>query len=174
MNRSYRYVGPPEIRARVAGHPGGTEIRSAADVLHWAARTGQDLGGDAPLAATFVIDRGGGLLIADRRSEHVACASGEDVLSAGEIFFDCNPDRRGNGVFVVDVSNHSTGYCPEPESWPAVATALERAGLPDPGEFTTVCVFRRCPSCGSRNLVKDGWFRCDVCGHDLPAEWNFG
>jgi len=173
MNRPYRYVGPPEIRARVAGQAGGTEIRTAAHVSNWAKRTAQEVGGDVPLAATFVIDLAGRLLIADRRSEHIACASGGDVLAAGEMFFDCNPGQSGSVVTVVEVSNQSTGYCPEPQSWPTVAAALERAGLAHPGEFTTTCVFRRCPGCGSRNVVKDGWFKCDVCGHDLPAEWNF-
>ena len=27
--------------------------------------------------------------------------------------------------------------------------------------------------CGERNVVKDGWFVCQVCGGDLPESWNF-
>jgi hypothetical protein len=34
-----------------------------------------------------VIDAKGNLLLAERCSEHVACAGGGPVLSAGEIFF---------------------------------------------------------------------------------------
>ena len=52
--------------------------------------------------------------------------------------------------------------------------ALDRLGLPHPGRFTTEVIFRRCPRCGQRNVVKDGWFECQVCGAVLPQGWNFG
>jgi hypothetical protein len=120
-------------------------------------------------AATFVIDCQGDLLLPDRRSEHVACAGGGPVLSAGEMFLLV----RGDGVEVVEISNQSTGYCPEPESWPAVVSALDRIGVAHPGRFTAEIVFRRCEACGERNVVRDGWFVCGVCGAELPAEWNF-
>ncbi|HKI30800.1 MAG TPA: hypothetical protein VKA46_02830 [Gemmataceae bacterium] len=107
--------------------------------------------------------------MADRRSEHVACAGGKLVLSAGEMFFRLS----ASGVQVVEVTNQSTGYCPEPESWPAVASALDRIGMMHPGRFTQEVVFRRCPACGERTVVKDGWFVCGLCGADLPADWNF-
>src|SRR6185503_7650273 len=123
-------------------------------------------GGDRD-AATFVVDREGVLRLADRRSEHVACAGGEEVLSAGEIFF------AGRGAEVVEVSNLSTGYCPEPSSWPAVAHALESAGIAHPGRFTAEMIFRRCTACGERNLVKDEVFVCAICDADLPGAWNF-
>lgn len=51
--------------------------------------------------------------------------------------------------------------------------ALEGIGVPHPGRFTTEAVFRRCPGCGERNIVKDGWFVCGCCGSELPAAWNF-
>jgi hypothetical protein len=169
MPRAYRYVGPPEIRDRAVGRPGGTEIRNPNDVLKWAIEGSEEFSSDTLLAATFVIDVRRRLLIADRRSEYVACASGGDVFSAGEIFF----AKDGRTVRVAEISNQSTGYCPEPESWEVVRAVLEQIGLEHPGEFTTECVFRRCVTCGERNIVKDGWFRCDVCGTELPREWNF-
>jgi hypothetical protein len=91
------------------------------------------------------------------------------VLSAGEMFFLV----RDGGIEVAEVSNHSTGYCPEPESWPTVATALDRIGVRHSGRFTTEVVFRLCERCGERNVVKDGWFACGACGEELPATWNF-
>jgi hypothetical protein len=91
------------------------------------------------------------------------------VLSAGEITF----ERDGGRWFVSEVSNQSTGYCPDPDSWPVVADALDRAAVPHPGEFTAPVVFRRCPGCGERNLVKDDDFTCAVCGSELPQAWNF-
>lgn len=118
---------------------------------------------------TFVIDAKGSLRLAPRRSEHVACAGGGVVLSAGEITFAEVP----GGWEAVEVSNQSTGYCPEASSWPAVRDALDRAGVAHPGRFTDEYVFRRCPGCGERNVVKDDYFMCAVCDGDLPAVWNF-
>ena len=74
---------------------------------------------------------------------------------------------------LLAVSNQSTGYCPDVRCWPAVATALERAGLAHPGRFTTAIIFRRCPACGERNLVKDDHYVCALCDAELPAAWNF-
>ena len=167
MRRLYPYVGPADIKARVAGHPAGTRIGSVADLLAWVGQADKEQG---LVAATFVIDETGGLLVADRRSEHVACAGGGPVLSAGEMFFSSKADR----VEVAEVSNQSTGFCPEPESWPAVAAALERIGVGHPGRFTTAVVFRRCEKCGERNVVRDAWFVCGLCGSELPERWNFG
>jgi hypothetical protein len=121
------------------------------------------------VAVTFVVDEQGRLLVADRRSEHVACSAGHPVQSAGEMFL----AREGSGWRVVEVSNQSTGFCPEPESWPAVAAALDGAGIPHPGGFTLAVVFRRCVACGQRNVVKGGRFTCDVCGAERPPGWNF-
>jgi hypothetical protein len=36
-----------------------------------------------------------------------------------------------------------------------------------------VVVFGRCERCSERNVVRDDWFICGVCGVDLPARWNF-
>jgi hypothetical protein len=169
LPRQYVYVGPSDIKSRVARHQGGTRIDSAADLLAWVRESGQLTGPDGLVGATFVIEAGGNLLVADRHSEHVGCARGGAVLSAGEMFFGTTDDR----VEVVEVSNQSTGFCPEPESWPAVATSLDRIGIPHPGRFTTEIVFRRCEGCGERNVVREGWFVCGTCGTTLPAGWNF-
>jgi hypothetical protein len=169
MPRHHPYVGPAALQARVAGGPAATPIRSAADLLAWVRETGQRPGPDGLLAATFVIDASGDLRVADRRSEHVACAGGGPVLSAGELFLLVRDGRAA----VAEASNQSTGYCPEPESWAVVAAALDRLGLPHPGRFTTALVFCRCEGCGERNVGKDGWFVCGVCGADLPEGWNF-
>jgi hypothetical protein len=139
------------------------------ELAEWVHRTGQKPGPDGLVPVTFVVDPGGDLLLADRRSEHVACAGGGPVLSAGEMFFRIEGDR----VELAEASNQSTGYCPEPESWPAVAAALDRIGVAHPGRFTTEVVFRSCEACGERNVVKEGWFVCGVCGAGLSAGWNF-
>jgi hypothetical protein len=67
------------------------------------------------------------------------------------------------------VTNLSTGYCPEPSCWPAVAEALDVAMIRHDGSFTEAFHFRRCPACGERNVLKDGAIACDA---DLPLRWN--
>ena len=167
--KHYQYVGPDSVREKSQGMPQGMRVRSDDDVRNWLVHTGQQPNADGWFAVTFVVDEAGWLCISDRHSEHVACAGGGCVRSAGEMTF----EGQGASVTVVEVSNQSTGYCPEPTSWPAVAAALARAGLQGPDGFTFVCTFRRCPACGQTNLVKDGWFFCEACDQALPKEWNF-
>ena len=74
-------------------------------------------GGGEPF--TFVVDLEGVLRLAPRRSEHVACAGGRPVLSAGEVSFERGPD----GWEVTSATNQSTGYCP----WACAAVGASRA-----------------------------------------------
>ncbi len=163
----YRYVGPAAIRERERGSPPGVALRRLEDLQRWLAARGHGGTQGHVLTVTFVVTPDGLLRIADRRSEHVACAAGGDVLAAGELEFGTSP------LEITGASNQSTGYCPEPRCWHALAAALDRLGVPHPGGFTFACEFRRCPACGQRNLVKDGWLECGVCGAELPERWNF-
>ncbi|MFJ4681724.1 hypothetical protein [Kitasatospora sp. NPDC088783] len=163
--RSYRYVGPVELKAAVRPDSGGCPIGSAADFDAWIAeRSAAEL--TEPF--TFVVSRDGVLRLAPRRSEHVACAGGDMVLSAGEISFMHEGDRWSVG----EVSNQSTGYCPDVASWPTVAHALDGVGLGRPSGFTHEVVFRRCPNCQEHNIVREDDFVCVFCGSDLPEMWN--
>src|SRR5262245_40202154 len=140
--RVYRYVGPAAIRDRSVGRA-GTPIDSSAAVRAWIAEATPDPLPNDLIPATFVVTPDGVLRIAHRRSEHVACAGGQDVLSAGEVFWSVDDD-----VEVAEITNQSTGYCPEPESWPAVAAALDTAKIDHPGGFTVSIHFRKCEGCG--------------------------
>jgi hypothetical protein len=162
--RAYRYVGPDEVRRSVEGAEPGRAVYSAYDVHDWVARSDEPVDQDGSLAATFVVTPDGVLRLAPRRTEHVACAAGGEVLTAGELFL-------LDGA-VVEATNQSTGYCPEPESWDALENALKRLGVPHPDSFTSAFVFRRCEECRALNVVKEAWFVCDVCGSDLPLVWN--
>ena len=165
--RQYQYVGPADIRdSALASSPVGTPIRCVDNLSAWITSRATDVEPDGSLIATFTVNVDCTLLLAPRRSEHVACAGGGPVLSAGEITFSSDGD-------VSEISNQSTGFCPEPESWPTVATALDAIPVDRPDDFTTRVVFRLCPGCDERNIVKDGWFVCDLCGADLPENWNF-
>ncbi|GAB2929196.1 hypothetical protein [Streptomyces heilongjiangensis] len=163
--RSHRYVGPVELEATVRPGGGGCRIGSAADFDRWIAeRSAAEL--REPF--TFVVGTDGVLRLAPRRSEHVACAGGHMVLSAGEIGFTHTADRWA----VDEVSNQSTGYCPDVTSWPAVAQALDDVGLGRLSGFTHEVVFRRCPDCQEHNIVRENDFVCVFCGGDLPEAWN--
>ncbi|WP_249998389.1 hypothetical protein [Actinoplanes sp. M2I2] len=157
----YRYVGPAQIRDQaVAVQAFTAEPGDLASRLTGRRDT-------EPF--TFVVTVEGRLRLAPRRTEHVAVAGGRQVLAAGEMTF----ARDGSGWRVAGVTNQSTGYCPDPDCWPAVGRSLDRLGIAHPGDFTEKVVFRRCPSCGERNVVRDGDFLCALCDSELPADWNF-
>lgn len=162
---NYRYVGPAALRALVRPDGVGQRMCSPADFDRWVlARAGEEL--SEPF--TFVVDAAGVLRLAPRRSEHVVCAGGEVVLGAGEISF-----REESGQWTVDeVSNQSSGYCPDVSSWGAVAEALELAGIGHPSGFTHEVVFRRCRSCRQLSIVREEDFVCVFCDEPLPREWN--
>ena len=164
----YRYVGPSEISDRANPTSPRLGVSFPRNVRAWyqAAEDAAPL--PAQVTATFVIDVEGKLWIADRRSEHVACARRQPVFSAGEMTFDISSDR----VEATWITNQSTGYCPEPESWPVVAHALDNVGIGHNHQFDACYHFRRC-NCGQINLVKDEEFVCCVCESDLSREWNF-
>jgi hypothetical protein len=163
----YRYRGPAELRDRPATED-RTRVDTRAGLDRWLAGRAA---GDRSEPFTFVVDVDGTLWLAPRRSEHVGCAGGGDVLAAGEMRF----APTGAGDWVVDeVSNQSTGYCPDLDSWSAVASALDRAGVGRPDGYTHPIVFRACPTCTATNVVRDGDYVCAVCGDDLPDRWNLG
>ncbi len=161
----YEYVGAPELRTQAMG-TARLLVGTAADSAGWALTQRR---GEA-LVSTFVVDAAGRLWIADRRSEHIACARGGRVRAAGEIEFEV----RDSGVEVVGVTNQSTGFCPSVESWEALEVALDEVGLVHPAYWTRAFEFRKCETCGELNVVKDGWFVCLSCDADLPREWNIG
>ncbi|MFJ9898468.1 hypothetical protein ACIQPR_34555 [Streptomyces sp. NPDC091280] len=163
--QSYRYVGPVELKAAVRPGRGGRRISSAADFGAWITERSA-----AELAEpfTFVVGTDGALRLAPRRSEHVTCADGAMVLSAGEISF----VRVAGRWAVSEVSNQSTGYCPDGASWSEVARALDDVGLGRPSGFTHEVTFRRCPGCQEHNIVREDDFVCVFCGSDLPQTWN--
>ncbi|MEU5690142.1 hypothetical protein [Streptomyces venezuelae] len=154
----------PHRRAARA-RPSGTAVGGDEDFDGWVAgRSAAELTEPFP----FVVGTDGVLRLTPRRSEHVACAGGDMVLSAGEISFMREADRWT----VSEVSNQSTGYCPDVTSWPAVAHALDDAELGRPSGFTHAVVFRRCPDCQEHNIVREDDFVCVFCGSNLPETWN--
>lgn len=165
----YKYVGADQIRQNTAHLPPGRKILSINDIDNWIRETKQQKDAWGLIAATFVIDYEGYLRIADRHSEHIACAGGKSVQSAGEVFF----QKGKNGLEVAEITNQSTGFCPEPESWQHVIKALDLINISHPSSFTIEFIFRRCCACNQVNIVKDNLFICSVCAAKLPHTWNF-
>ncbi|MEU4353708.1 hypothetical protein [Streptomyces virginiae] len=124
-------------------------------------------GADLAEPFTFVVDTAGLLRLAPRRGEHVVCAGGAAVLAAGGAGF----SRAGGAWAVGEVSNQSTGYCPDVRSWEAVADAPDAAGPGQPGWFARV-VFRRCPRCRELGIVREQDVACVFCDGPLPDRWN--
>ena len=167
MMRLYAYVGPPEIRSQAdAGIP---RLQVTPDQRLRDLRKALELGDGADaLILTFVVDAEGRLWVSDRHAEHVACARGADILAAGELTL-----ADDAGLRVIAATNQSTGYCPEPESWQALAAALRSAGIPHPPGFEHAFEFRRCVRCQATVLIKDDVFECTECGAPLSPSWNF-
>lgn len=168
-HREYTYVGSQKISQLLFETSRRCLIAHADDILQWVRQTQQQIESDHTITATFIINTDQQLWIADRRSEHVVCAAGGNVLSAGEITFAI----AARSIAVTEITNQSTGYCPEPESWQIVERVLDHIGLTHPDGFTHEFLFRRCEVCGCTNIIKDSWFECAVCGSPLSSQWNY-
>lgn len=165
--KSYPYCGLAEIFEESQLKPVGTSVEDFKELDTFIQRHESDFLHDGGIF-TFVISREGVLKLAVRRSEHVACAGRQDVLSAGEIGF-----LREKGSWVVDtISNHSRGYCPEPESWPVVESVLSGLDIGFPDYWTTVFHFRQCEQCGQVSILKEYDPFCPFCEIELPSKWN--
>jgi hypothetical protein len=162
--RRFRYVGPAELRDL----PHAVDAADLASVQALGRWLDSQDAHERTAPFTYVITIDGALRVAPRRREHVACAGAQDVLGAGEIQF----EHDASGWIVTEISNQSTGYCPDLNSWKAVATALDQAGIRHPGDFTQPIIFRRCSTCLAVNIVRDDDFTCAVCSAPLPSEWN--
>ncbi|BBM83424.1 hypothetical protein [Candidatus Uabimicrobium amorphum] len=159
-NRRYHYVGPIDI-LRDKTSCERVKVTCYEDVVVWS----QDHTNERIF--TFVIDDKKNLWIADRHCEHVACARGKAIFAAGEITFSLHKAQ------VLFITNQSTGYCPEPESWEVVKDVLAAIAIDYPPYFNQVCIFRRCTKCMQINIVKDHIYECAVCESPLDTKWNF-
>jgi hypothetical protein len=167
--RLYHYVGPEQIRRRAIGQCVRTRIGQPEDALKWIVSAEPIAGRRSFVPATYIVDPQTQLWVADRRSEHVACAGAGDVLAAGELVF---AEDRGR-VEVVEASNQSTGYCPEPECWSVLEAVLDALKIAHPSALTAAFDFRRCDRCGATNLIKDEVFECAMCHATLSETWNY-
>jgi hypothetical protein len=169
QSRQYKYVGPAELKQRLRPENHCIQVSSVADLIPWMTSFLPSSQTRGRIPATFIIDTAEQLWMADRHSEHVACADGENVLAAGEMIF----ERHETQTFVAEVTNQSTGYCPEPECWEVIARVLDRLEISRPTRLTVAFEFRRCKQCGTTNLIKENVFECAVCDTPLSWTWNY-
>lgn len=160
----YKYVGSKEILRCIKPNAKGYKINSSLDIQEWIIQTEQTLDENNEIIATFIIDTTHNLKINDRHLEHVACAEGNPVLSAGEIIFEIN---NGKVTKITHITNQSTGYCPQINSWKEVDKALKKLDLPFPPFFTQEFIFRICEKCDNINIIKDNFFVCNICESNL-------
>lgn len=160
----YQYVGPKEILKQIKPEKIGTIIQSELDVKNWIGTTNQEIDINDEVTATYIIDLQEHLRINDRRSEHVVCANGQHVLSAGEITFEISKHE----ITISQITNQSTGYCPSPVSWKNVKVVLEKLKIEFPDYWTNEFIFRICDNCHNINIVKDNYFTCLICDNELP------
>lgn len=164
--KSYNYCGSHELLTLVSQLPKGYIIHSTADLMHWVLETEQVpvRCNSFQVVATYIINLTGQLVLADRHSEHVVCAGGQPVLGAGEIVLSYTKKVWS----INEITNQSTGYCPDPESWQAVAQALRSLNIDFPATFTHTFIFRKCSQCHTVNIIKDNQFECAVCQLPIP------
>ena len=168
-SKHYPFVGPDSLRHLAGIASERHALQSEAGLRAWVTGSGVRLRRGAQITFTFVLLPPEQLFLADRRSEHISCARGHAVLSAGEMTFLFD----GTRLLLDEVTNQSTGYCPEPESWPAVRDALVSLGLKAPDQFTYAFEFRFCSNCRVTSIIKNQIFECPACGGELPHDWNY-
>ncbi len=165
--KKYKFVGNSELLQFIDPKLMGHHIKSTKDIENWIKINHQKFDFNVEITATFVIDLDFNLLINDRHSEHIVCANGKEVFSAGEITFKLLKNKT---IIISKITNQSTGYCPSSASWDAVKISLEKTDILFPEFFTTFFEFRICEKCHWINVIKDEYFVClnDNCQNELP------
>ena len=166
--RLYRYIGSDGIRSASSMENERHEVTGLQGLLDYIHNRQPRPKSGCEITFTYVVLPPGRLFLADRRSEHVSCARGGPVLTAGEITFRVIP----GGVEVAEATNLSTGYCPESGSWQPLVAALDRSNVPGICGFTHSFEFRFCAACGMTSVIKDDLYECPGCDAPLPPDWN--
>lgn len=165
--KTYKYIGSPDFIPK-GEFPQRLLVQGVEKLSCWMIEHRNELDIEECIAATYVIDTDNQFWIADRSSEHVACAREGKVFAAGEVFF-----SGIDGVPYIDrITNQSTGYCPEPSSWKAVAQSLSKLVIDYPSEFDPAFEFRNCEKCDTLNVIKDEYYSCMSCYEDLSEVYN--
>ena len=168
---TYEYIGPSDILKRIKPQYKGATVTSIQDIKDWINHHQPTAKAGTILTCTFIINLDDQLVITDRHAEHVQCALGNLVKSAGEINFYI---AKRNKIQIDSITNQSTGYCPHATSWKSVKIALEKVfdtNIPD--GFDPEFIFSYCSQCQTRQIVKDEFYFCPTCHGTLLDEYAF-
>lgn len=167
MSQAVRYADDPARLERARRVGPGVAIESPRDIERLEPHLQLARDGTMTHPQTYVVTakdarfRCGGPL-----EEHVEVAGGDDVLAVGEVWF----ARDDDASWRVDrINNRSIGYrLPGRHTYEAAARALDAAGIPHPGEFTSLFTGRTCPACGLFNVWPGEVAPyCKACGEDF-------
>ena len=158
----FQYVGPRRLYSLASQTPKGKLLSGFNALREWIRKTNEP----EEIWATYVVSLDCNVLIAERQYEHVTCAGRQDVLGAGEVLLSADAE-------IMEISNYSTGYCPDVTSIHATQRAFARCCSTQFSGFSYAAEFRKCSDCGARNVVRDSWFFCAVCDSPLNSRWNF-
>ena len=168
-SRLYQYVGSSAFIPAPDQFPPRLRLDDLDELKSWMVENRDQIDLEECIPATYIVDDVGHFWIADRGSEHVACARVGKVQAAGEVFF----SGLEEVPYIDRITNQSTGYCPEASCWSAVLEAFEAINIPFPENFDPAFEFRNCESCGTLNLIKEDYFVCMCCGAELSENIMF-
>lgn len=135
-NFRYTFIGSEEQREQ-AEQKKGITIANVQDLQEVEAILEADIEeakreGSFQRPQTYVVDLEGRFKVGGNTHEHVQVASGQDVLAAGEAYF----ERDKQGWFVKSINNRSNGYYPHQNAHIHVAKALKGTRIRFPDKFT--------------------------------------
>lgn len=147
----YKYAGEEERRKTAEMNYRRFIIRDYEDLQKAIPTIEQEKNGHPSKPQTYIITTDHKMFIGGDVHEHVDVAQGEDVLAAGEAFFEKN-----NGKWIIEkINNRSYGYFPDKTCFTEIKKAMENSGI-------TI------PNCISSANPPQGWMDKDI----LDWKWE--
>jgi hypothetical protein len=129
----YTYVGEEERRQTAEMNYHRFLIRDQEDLKKAIPLIETEKNGHPSKPQTYIITIDNKMYIGGDVHEHVDVAQGEDVLAAGEAFFE-----KYNGKWIIEkINNRSYGYFPDKTCFKEVKKALQNSGITHPDYITS-------------------------------------
>lgn len=122
---AYRYAGQEERRKTAEMNYHRFLIRDYQDLQKAIPKIEQEKNGHPSKPQTYIITTDNKMFIGGDVHEHVDVAQGEDVLAAGEAFF----EKYDNKWIIEKINNRSYGYFPDKTCFSEIKKALENSGI---------------------------------------------
>lgn len=129
----YTYVGDEERRKTAEMNYRRFIVRDTQDLQKAILTIEQEKSGHPSRPQTYIITTNHIMYIGGDVHEHVDVAQGEDVLAAGEAFFE-----KHNGKWIIEkINNRSYGYFPDKTCFSEIKKAMENSGIVIPNCITS-------------------------------------